>query len=381
MHRRASTKGYLPTLDGWRAIAISGVIASHIFLGAEGHVRFDWLWHLMGPKGVSLFFGISGFLITWRLLEEREKFGAISLRGFYIRRACRILPASLTYLGVIGALALVGLIKVNPHSWFSALCFYRDYNNTDDWFTGHFWSLSIEEHFYLFWPALLVFLGLARSVWTASFLSVCVVGWRAADLSHHWVEKVLPNAAFWFRTDTRLDAFLLACIAAVFFYHKTDGGQRRIQFPGWGWLIVFALYLGCAFHNRHSPSATIFELGQAIAIPLLIAGTVFSTGWGVSRLLENVTLRWIGRISYSLYLWQQLFLGDGRIHGLAFRLAAVFLCATASFYLIEKPMIRLGHRLAPPASWGRGDLLLHSGRVSTKLYPRPNLGERRLGVR
>ena len=346
-----TSKGYLPTLDGWRAVAILGVLGDHMFwgdphLGRYGHI----VTGLLGEKGVTLFFGISGFLITWRLLEEREKFGVISLRSFYLRRACRILPASTTYLVAIGLLGLAGLLAVNPHSWLSALCFYRDYSNTSDWLTGHFWSLSIEEHFYLFWPALLALLGLPRAVKSASVLTVSLVVWRWLEWSHGWLGRYLPRVGFWFRSDTRLDAFLCACLIAILFFNSSVRVSSR---SWWGVLLV---YLALALHPRHSGLSTTVEFGLSLCVPLLLVGTAFNPQWGISRVLELSMIRWIGRISYSLYLWQQLFLGNGRTGMLPLRMAAVFLCASASFYFIEKPMIRIGHRLAPPATAGRGDL-------------------------
>jgi peptidoglycan/LPS O-acetylase OafA/YrhL len=343
--------GYLPTLDGWRAVAILGVLADHAFwgnprLGRFGHIAIG----LMGEKGVTLFFGISGFLITWRLLEERERLGAISLRSFYVRRACRILPASTIYLVVIGLLTLGGFLTVNPHSWISALLFYRDYSNTADWFTGHFWSLSIEEHFYFFWPALLVLMSLRRAVRTACFLTLAVAAWRWLEWSHGWIGQYLPAGGFWFRTDTQLDAFLCACLVAILCFTES------IKVSSWTWAVVLLIYFALALQRRHSSVATTFELGLSLCVPLLLAGTVLSPQWRISRILERPLLRWFGRISYSLYLWQQLFLGQGRTGMLPVRIAAAVMCAGASFYLIERPMIRLGHRLAPPVTAGRGDL-------------------------
>jgi peptidoglycan/LPS O-acetylase OafA/YrhL len=348
--RSSGSKGYLPTLDGWRAIAILGVLGDHLFwgnpsLGRFGHIAIG----LMGEKGVTLFFGISGFLITWRLLEERERFGAIGLRAFYIRRACRILPASTMYLAVVGLLALGGFLTLNPHSWLSALLFYRDYSNISDWFTGHFWSLSIEEHFYFFWPVLLVFLGLKRAVRTACCLALAVVAWRWLEWSHQWIGRYLPSVGFWFRTDTQLDAFLCACLVAILCF-------KYGKLSAWAWACSLLIYFACALQPRRSSAATTFELGLSLCVPLLLAGTVLNPHWGISRMLELRPLRWLGRISYSVYLWQQLFLGNGRTGLLPLRIAAAMMCAGASFYLIEKPMIRLGHRLAPPATSGRGDL-------------------------
>src|SRR5271157_3717849 len=100
--------GYLPTLDGWRAIAIAGVLLDH---GTANFFRGSaWYSFLRtGPNGVSLFFAISGFLICSRLLEEEQLLGRISLKGFYLRRACRILPAAFAYLGVLAILGVSGL--------------------------------------------------------------------------------------------------------------------------------------------------------------------------------------------------------------------------------------------------------------------------------
>ncbi len=116
------------------------------------------------------------------------------------------------------------------------------------------------------------------------------------------------------------------------------------------------IYFACALQPRHSSAATTFELGVSMSVPLLLAGTVLNPQWRVSRILEQRPFRWVGRISHSLYLWQQLFLGNGRTGMLPLRIAAALMCAGASFYLIEKPMIRLGHRLARPVTSGRGDL-------------------------
>lgn len=158
--------GYLPTLDGWRAAAIIAVLLDHTleYSPLRCYPKLMNFAHT-GPNGVSLFFAISGFLICSRLLEEEGAFGRISLRGFYIRRACRILPPALFYLIVIAVLSVCGLIVVSPGEWFGSAFFFRNYL-PGDWisrgwggYTVHYWSLAVEEHFYLLWPAALVLLG------------------------------------------------------------------------------------------------------------------------------------------------------------------------------------------------------------------------------
>jgi peptidoglycan/LPS O-acetylase OafA/YrhL len=125
---RAGKAGYLPTLDGWRAIAIFAVLLDHQieYSPLRNFPRFTAFAHT-GPNGVSLFFAISGFLICSRLLEEHQAFGRISLRGFYVRRACRILPPALLYLFALAILATLGLIVVSSAELWSSLLFFRNY--------------------------------------------------------------------------------------------------------------------------------------------------------------------------------------------------------------------------------------------------------------
>jgi Acyltransferase family len=113
--------GYLATLDGWRAIAIAGVLLDH----ATGTLRQarEYTFMRTGPNGVSVFFAVSGFLICTRLLEEEQLTGKFKLKGFYVRRACRILPAAFCYLAIIGVLGILGILTVTPLEWASCVLF------------------------------------------------------------------------------------------------------------------------------------------------------------------------------------------------------------------------------------------------------------------
>ncbi|MBV8072845.1 MAG: acyltransferase, partial [Acidobacteriaceae bacterium] len=150
---------YIPTLDGWRAVAIGMVIAYHASMVPFGTVeayRSSWAYLLrFGHIGVALFFGISGFLITTLLLREEARNGRISLSKFYIRRCFRILPA---YYALLGSITILGLITSRAELM-SSLCFVRNYIHEGagggSYVTGHLWSLAVEEHFYLLWPGLL----------------------------------------------------------------------------------------------------------------------------------------------------------------------------------------------------------------------------------
>jgi len=183
--RGSAKSGYLKTLDGWRAIAITAVLFDHAvaYSPLGRYPRLAAVAHI-GPNGVSLFFAISGFLICSRLLEEQADWGNINLTGFYIRRACRILPPAMLYLIAIGILSLFGTITVTWAEWWSSVFFFRNYlpgsaiSGGSGGYTIHYWSLAVEEHFYLLWPAALVFFGKRKARWFALLLAASIAVWR-----------------------------------------------------------------------------------------------------------------------------------------------------------------------------------------------------------
>ncbi len=357
-------QGYIFTLDGWRALAIIAVLADHI-VGYEFHGR-RWLFALtrIGANGVSLFFAISGFLICSRLLEEQSAFGRISLKGFYIRRACRILPAALAYLMFITLLAFLGYIALDRREFWATLLFWRNYLPKGwihrGWggYTVHYWSLAVEEHFYLIWPILLVATGKRRARVVALALAFLVAVWRWWDFHHQWIATLLPGLQFAGRTDVRLDGLLLGCAAALWL--DDPGWRARVEryFTFLPWLLTVAAYILFTVVARQH----LYTVWESALLPLMIVGTALHPASRVSRILEYPALRWIGKLSYSLYLWQQFFV-IGAFAGLfgwlgrfPLNLGMIFLCAFLSYQLIERPLIRMGHRMAPPPTPGRTDL-------------------------
>src|ERR1700733_2041679 len=238
---------YLPTLDGWRALSISLVILHHSQIQLAVPVIGPLLQSLaqFGEVGVELFFAISGLLICSRLLDEESRAGQISVRSFYIRRFFRILPAAIFYLLVIAILAAFQVIPVFPKDWFAALFFFRNYamlfeylNHSPlplHWYTGHFWSLSMEEHFYLVLPAVLVASQKTRR-WVLAGLAISVALWRMVlvHVMHHEYQ-------FNFRTDTHVDALLIPATIALALYPLTRNRAASRYIPAWSFPLWIAI--------------------------------------------------------------------------------------------------------------------------------------------
>lgn len=351
--------GYLPCLDGWRAIAIFAVMMLHDDLHRWGPFSTQW-FYLHGGHGVDLFFAISGILICSRLLEEERLYGTISLGRFYIRRVFRIIPPALTYLLALAALTAFSVIHVERGEWFAALLFFRNYSRLmghlhgTAYFTTHFWSLSLEEHFYFLLPGLLVFVPKRLHLTALATFAGLIMANRAFQLHHRdW-------ATIRFHTDVRMDALLVPAALAVIVH---TGRWKQLLTPvlrHWMWLALLILLI-----IPFGVGSFLQLTALILLMPLLVMGSILYPQTWLGKLLEARPMRFIGKISYSLYLWQMLFFvgHDGgyttqwRPLGLLefwpINLAATFACALASYYLVEQPMIRIGHRFAPSRQRGR----------------------------
>lgn len=365
MRGRDKRSGYLPSLDGWRAIAILSVMCFH------DRVHQFWIFntsliHEYGDLGVDLFFAISGVLICSRLLEEERVTGAISLKGFYIRRFFRICPPAWLYLIAYLVLSLFHLLPVDVGGLLASFLMVRNFwvgvagDVPRTWYTIHFWSLSVEEHFYLLLPSLLIFVKRRRALLLGA-LSLAVMAWIL--LVTHYTG--LRGQGIVLRTDMRIHALLIPAMFAVLLTRQ----QVRAFVTRWlyPWVAVLLL-LGAFFFLAHT-HVHLFSLAKAFVVPvgfpLLVISTMLHPKSIACRILEWWPVRFVGHISYSLYLWQQLFFAGGRapatwplsvLQIFPLNYIAAFACATASYYLIEKPLIRVGHRVAHPATPGREDL-------------------------
>ena len=208
-------RSYIPTLDGWRAIAIGLVLGAHSqpMLNHNGsklaHIVATFFKHT--GYGVDVFFCLSGYLICTLLLREKQRSGSISLGRFYTRRAFRILPPMLVYVAFISILAAQRYVPaISFREIAGVLFFFRNYID-GSWYTGHFWSLAVEEHFYSFIPLLLLTFSRRWAVRCFCLLIVLCIAIRWFEFSQGWSAVALIQ----FHTENRIDGLLWGALLAV----------------------------------------------------------------------------------------------------------------------------------------------------------------------
>ncbi len=309
---------------------------------ALGRLLAGFLSH--AGYGVDIFFTLSGFLICTLLLREKQANGAISLSRFYLRRVFRILPPILLYLAALLGLRVAGLLpQIGYRELGSVLLFARNYIYAGSWYTGHFWSLAVEEHFYLIIPVLLLLLSWRWAMRVAGVLALMCVAIRWIEYSHH----LFPGALLQFRTENRIDALFCGGMMALLLEKPTIRAWLRAKLTV---ATASSIVVGTATLLTLLTSQPERRTIVALAIPFLIAHTVLRPSAILGRVLELRGVRWLGRISYSLYIWQMLFLVGvarqlGPVQSFPLALLCPFLCAMLSYYLVEKPCIRFGHQL------------------------------------
>ncbi len=310
--------------------------------GTFGHVASG------GHLGVTVFFVLSGFLITTLLLEEHDRHGTIHLRHFYLRRAARLLPALLVFLPFHG---LVWVFRFPPYVVLAAMLpmllyvtnLVRAHHLMNLAGTTFGWSLAIEEQFYLGWPPLL-----KRTLDRGRSLLPLVVGCLVAVAVAAVIRLALADEPDWrgwlyYSTVTRFDALAVGCLAALARWRLTLPGLRAV-----GWLA--AGWLGYAYLTYHAALPITFTLGLpsvALAAALLVLAVVrHPAGW-LGRALSHPALVRLGALSYGLYLWNLLPFQAWRIFtgarpgvtGTLICLTFAYTAAELSYRWVEQPVI------------------------------------------
>jgi len=341
----------IPSLDGLRALSITIVILSHTRSLLPSPIANSGLFRYIiggGLHGVQIFFVISGYLITTLLLREYDRTGTVSFKRFYTRRALRIFPSFYVYFAVLAILWITGVIPEHWPTYLASATYTFIYlPNPHGWYVEHAWSLSVEEQFYLLWPGLLVFAHRrARSIpFALAVIALMPIVRILLSLTSSSPERAII-------TSGSADTLMVGCLLALLSNRAAwQQGHRRF-INAWtsatmlvvGFILVpylsakltggFAGILTVALGN----TVTSFCIGGILLYvvdnPQSLAGT----------LLNFRLVRHMGVISYSLYLWQQLFTGN-LAHMHLYVYLYMLIAAALSFRLIEKPVLRLRTRL------------------------------------
>lgn len=343
---------YIPSLDGIRALSFLLVFVSHAGLGAI----------IPGGFGVTIFFFLSGYLITTLLRMEYDQSDTINFKHFYLRRTLRIFPTYYAVLGIATLLAAIGAIQgeLQPGAVLSQLFYLSNYRVVLAGFdgmppgTGIYWSLAVEEHFYLVFP--LLYLVLRRTFkqplhqWLAlGALCLLVLAWRCVLVYGYGS----PEDRTYVATDARIDSILFGCMLAVYGNPVLDKlqGSARWWLGCWVPIAVLALLVSLVVRDGQFRETFRYTI-QGIALTPLFIAAIRYHDWPVIQLLNLGWVRFLGVLSYALYLVHQVvivaleqWMGS---HPLLRGIAALILSIGAAiglYYLIERPFTRLRKRL------------------------------------
>ena len=350
--------GFRPDIEGLRAVAVLLVVASHV-LG----------WPRGGYVGVDVFFVVSGFLITGLLLREHARSGRISLREFYARRVRRLLPAAVLVLAVSNVAASLAFAgeragqTLRDALW--SLGFLANVHFSaigTDYFdqarppspVQHYWSLAVEEQFYLMWPLLLLGLLLLAGR-RRRLLLLLVAGLSAASLAWSALHTSADATAAYFSTAARAWELGAGALAAVALHAGLLPRLTTRSGSVLAWTGLAAIGVAAVAYDARTPFP-----GYAAALPVAGAALVLFGGTASRRnhLLVNPVSSYLGRLSYSLYLWHwpvlviaTALLPAGPVL-IVLTVALSLTLAALCHHLVEEPVRRSGW-LSRPSPTGR----------------------------
>jgi len=346
---------HIPSLDGLRAISFLLVFVAHA--GLDGVVP--------GGFGVTVFFFLSGFLITTLMRIEFDETGRVSLKNFYLRRVLRILPPFYTVLVAATALTAFGVLRgdILLKPFLAQVLHATNYWEVAYGYdgtargTGVYWSLAVEEHFYVLFPLLYLTmrrLGLGNATQAKVLAGLCfaILLWRCVLV----YGLHAPTNRTYLASDTRVDSILFGCLLAVYgnpVLDKSLVGERvwkLVLLP----LAVATLLFSFAFRGEAFRETFRYSLQGVALAPVFVCAIRFP-GWGFMRLLNLRPVAFVGVLSYSLYLLHHVILFAfrdrlqppfGPLTGAVAALALSLVLAQLIHVVIERPCARLRRRFS-----------------------------------
>jgi len=358
----------ISSLDGLRALAIVLVLWGHGRRSLCAFFGVDESWLALfdfGHLGVEIFFVLSGFLITSLIRREWEQTGGLDLKAFYIRRSLRIFPAFYAFLSICAVLVAFRILRNSLADLFLAGTYLWNFrwltaswnpnaltgsHTGQTWFLGHTWSLALEEQFYLVWPLSIVIFGLLRARWAALLVLFVSPFLRVAThfLLPDWrghSGALLPLT---------MDGFMFGAAGALWARHgvieQLNQNFRSVAYPVFCGVFLFVVspFMEQTFRGLYTLGFRSTLNGGAILLCLL--WLIRYSDHPVGRLFNSRLASYLATLSYSLYLWQQIFLTpylNKTVTGMfPFNFLCCFGCALLSLHLVERPFLRWKERFA-----------------------------------
>ncbi|MBV9998732.1 MAG: acyltransferase [Verrucomicrobia bacterium] len=353
---KSHNAGRIPSLDGLRAVAILMVILGHGSYSLPKFLSPALAFAGNGQLGVNVFFALSGYLIFQLSVRERETTGEFDWKQFYVRRVLRIFPCFYFYLAVIGVLISFGALTLTGPMIGSAATFSLNYRCLwDHWVgdsnysvIGHYWTLALEEQFYLMWPLLMV-LSVRRKL-VPALVAAILLAPLLRVISYFLAPGLRGQIGMMFHTG--FDSIAVGVLLGELLRRtRPKACLERLARNPWivGTTIVFLVFLSPLLTARFKGmySLAIGKTLELSCLGILITAAVSQPGTFLFRFLNWRPVAYIGVLSYSLYVWNNLFL-NGEGHWMVNTFPLNFVCvagtAAASHYLIEKPFLKLKSR-------------------------------------
>jgi peptidoglycan/LPS O-acetylase OafA/YrhL len=336
-----------------RALSIAVVVASHFWVNGP----------VPGGFGVTVFFFISGFLITRLLLAEFNADGHISIGRFYVRRFLRLYPALFVLIVGLSALYFAMYGQVDFLEMIAALFYFMNYyvlvHPDVQMPIRMLWSLAIEEHYYFIFPLLFTLLAPRpwRFIGILAVVAVVVLAWRLVLVFLIGIDLnpvAAPGLPYtYIATDCRLDSILWGALLALL--TQTEAGLRFVRsLINWPVFLIASAILLAAFLPRSLAFQETWRYSiQGVTLFPMVACCVHGGQFGIlRRVLENGPMVWIGKISYSIYLWHfgivrlvhWRFPELNLIEQVLIGLPVIFLASALSYYFVEQPVLALRRR-------------------------------------
>lgn len=328
-----------PSLNGLRAVSIIMVILHHYIL-MYGTSYPNLLF--IGPLGVDIFFVLSGFLITTLCIKEKVYTGHLSLKNFYIRRALRILPVAYLYILVVLILNYFIGFDIGPTSILASVLFLVNISYFQkikfDWNLAHFWSVSVEEQFYILLP---VFIKKRFDIYVAILLLICFAAPPLVYLQsvcYFLHSEILLSAL---RYIIKFQGISVGCLFSVLVY------KGYLNFCKTGvWVTILSAVIICyiKFDAAFGLRSSFTNLASSILIGFIVVNVIHPQNNLVFKFLNLKILNLIGMLSYSVYIWQQLFMSNDSKFALSktpLNFVFIIVVPFISYFYYEKYFLKL----------------------------------------